>query len=203
MRSTTPADSPWKGHVWSFTTADFLVIDDFEAYTDEEGSRIYETWIDGYTDRQRLRRRLPPGPVCRADDRPRRPPVDAAWTTTTSSRPFYSEAERELAQAAGLDGQRRQYADALRPRPRRPTAPAAVRRPGGQRRASSPSSTHPDPAVLTTAKWTEWKIPLSSFTGVNPAKVKKLYIGVGDRTDPKASIFGRLYLDDIRVVKPY
>ena len=24
-----------------------LVIDDFEGYTDEEGQRIYETWIDG------------------------------------------------------------------------------------------------------------------------------------------------------------
>ena len=42
--------SPWKGSVWSFTTADFLVVDDFEAYTDDEGSRIYESWVDGYAD---------------------------------------------------------------------------------------------------------------------------------------------------------
>ncbi|HSV98535.1 MAG TPA: PA14 domain-containing protein [Sedimentisphaerales bacterium] len=40
-------DSPWKGDVWQFTTADFLVIDDFESYTDEEGERLYEFWIDG------------------------------------------------------------------------------------------------------------------------------------------------------------
>jgi hypothetical protein len=46
------ADSPWKGPVWSFTTANFIVVDDMERYTDEEGtdSRIYETWIDGYVD---------------------------------------------------------------------------------------------------------------------------------------------------------
>jgi hypothetical protein len=45
-------ESPWVGTVWSFTTADFLVVDDIEAYNDEEdtGTRIYETWIDGYTD---------------------------------------------------------------------------------------------------------------------------------------------------------
>ena len=43
---------------------------------------------------------------------------------------------------------------------------------------------------------------MSSFTGVNPAKVKKLYLGVGDRTNPKVGGFGRLYLDDIRVMKP-
>jgi hypothetical protein len=40
--------SPWKGPVWSFTTADFLLVDDFESYTDDEGERIYETWIDGW-----------------------------------------------------------------------------------------------------------------------------------------------------------
>jgi hypothetical protein len=35
------------GPVWSFTT--HLPIDDFESYTDDEGSRIYETWVDGMT----------------------------------------------------------------------------------------------------------------------------------------------------------
>jgi hypothetical protein len=42
--------SPWRGRVWSFTVADFLSVDDFESYTDEEGNRIYETWIDGFAD---------------------------------------------------------------------------------------------------------------------------------------------------------
>jgi len=42
--------SPWKGHVWTFTVTNFMSVDDFESYTDEEGtnSRIYETWIDGW-----------------------------------------------------------------------------------------------------------------------------------------------------------
>jgi hypothetical protein len=46
------AESPWVGRVWSFTTADFIAVDDFESYDDAEGTgrRIYETWIDGYTD---------------------------------------------------------------------------------------------------------------------------------------------------------
>jgi hypothetical protein len=41
-----------KGNVWSFTTANFIPVDNFESYDDEEdtGTRIYETWIDGYTD---------------------------------------------------------------------------------------------------------------------------------------------------------
>jgi hypothetical protein len=42
------ADSPWKGAVWSFTTADFIVVDDFEGYTDNDVGRIFQTWIDGW-----------------------------------------------------------------------------------------------------------------------------------------------------------
>jgi hypothetical protein len=42
------ADSPWKGGVWSFTTANFLVVDDFESYTDNDVGRIFQTWIDGW-----------------------------------------------------------------------------------------------------------------------------------------------------------
>jgi hypothetical protein len=44
-------ESPWKGAVWSFTTADFLAIDDFESYTDDidAGETIWQTWIDGLT----------------------------------------------------------------------------------------------------------------------------------------------------------
>jgi regulation of enolase protein 1 (concanavalin A-like superfamily) len=62
--------------------------------------------------------------------------------------------------------------------------------------------TNPDPAAVVTAAWTEWKIPLSSLTGVNLAKVKKVYIGVGDRKNPAADGDGRIYIDDIRVTKP-
>ena len=43
------------------------------------------------------------------------------------------------------------------------------------------------------------RIPLSDFTGVNPAKVKKLYIGVGDRENPTADDTGSIYIDDIWV----
>jgi regulation of enolase protein 1 (concanavalin A-like superfamily) len=59
-----------------------------------------------------------------------------------------------------------------------------------------------DPTLVNAGAWTEWQIPLSSLTGVNLAKVKKLYIGVGDRKNPSAGGAGRLYIDDIRLTKP-
>ena len=54
VNNTNP-DSPWVGNVWSFTTANFLIIDDFELYNDinpdePESNRIFNVWIDGYDD---------------------------------------------------------------------------------------------------------------------------------------------------------
>jgi hypothetical protein len=39
-------DSPWAGNVWSFTTGDFFVIDDFENY-DAGDNQIWYAWHDG------------------------------------------------------------------------------------------------------------------------------------------------------------
>jgi len=45
--------STWESSIWSFTTTNHLVVDDFESYNDlnedESGSnRIYLAWLDGY-----------------------------------------------------------------------------------------------------------------------------------------------------------
>jgi len=39
-------DSPWAGDVWSFSTGDFFVIDDFEHY-DANDNQIWYAWHDG------------------------------------------------------------------------------------------------------------------------------------------------------------
>ncbi|MEJ2703222.1 MAG: hypothetical protein P8Z79_12345, partial [Sedimentisphaerales bacterium] len=38
------------GNIWSFTTGDFLLVDDFETYTDNDtaGEAIWQHWIDGF-----------------------------------------------------------------------------------------------------------------------------------------------------------
>jgi hypothetical protein len=46
-------ETVWKGKVWSFTTGDYVIVDDFEAYNDinedlEGSNRIYLVWSDGY-----------------------------------------------------------------------------------------------------------------------------------------------------------
>ncbi|MDI6450728.1 LamG-like jellyroll fold domain-containing protein, partial [Anaerobaca lacustris] len=44
------AISVWQGDLWSFSTQQFIVVDDFESYTDniEAGEAIFDTWIDGW-----------------------------------------------------------------------------------------------------------------------------------------------------------
>ena len=62
---------------------------------------------------------------------------------------------------------------------------------------------HPDRTVVATGQWEEWQIPLTQFTsaGVNASSIKKMIIGVGDRSAPKAGDAGKLYIDDIRLAK--
>jgi hypothetical protein len=64
--------------------------------------------------------------------------------------------------------------------------------------------THPDPAATTVAAWQAWRIPLSEFSagGVKLTAVKKMYIGVGDRSNPKPDGAGKVFIDDIGVGHP-
>jgi len=37
-----------RGRIWSFTVADYLIVDDFEDYNDFSPDRIFDTWADGW-----------------------------------------------------------------------------------------------------------------------------------------------------------
>jgi len=186
------------GSVWKFTTC--LPVDDFESYTDTEGSRIYETWIDGYTNST--------GSVVGNATAPfaeqkivhggkQAMPLDY----NNVKAPFYSEAEQEFSPTQDWTAQ---GADTLilYVRGASGNQPAPLYAAVEDTSKHVAAVTHTEAAIATTTQWTQWKIPLSSFTGVNLAKVKKLYLGLGDRKAPAAGGSGRIYLDDIRVTKP-
>jgi regulation of enolase protein 1 (concanavalin A-like superfamily) len=61
---------------------------------------------------------------------------------------------------------------------------------------------HPNAAASSISDWTQWRIALKDFTGVNMASVKKMVIGVGDRSNPKKGGGGMLFLDDIQYGRP-
>jgi len=37
----------WSGDVWSFSTPQYGIVDDFESYTNDSPKRVFQTWIDG------------------------------------------------------------------------------------------------------------------------------------------------------------
>jgi hypothetical protein len=46
--NTAATPSTWEGNVWSFSTLDYIVVDDMEAYNDETNSRVFDFWVDGW-----------------------------------------------------------------------------------------------------------------------------------------------------------
>jgi len=186
------------GPVWKFTTT--RSVDDFEGYTDEEGNRIYETWIDGYintTGSTVGNAQAPFAEQTVVHGGVQAMPLDY----NNASTPFYSEAEQDFGStqdwtSGGVDT----LVLYVRGRLINSVTPLYV----GIEDASKHVAivVHSDPAVATATKWIEWRIPLSSLTGVNLAKVKKMYIGIGDRTNPVKGGTGRIYIDDICLAKP-
>jgi hypothetical protein len=186
------------GSVWSFTTC--LSVDDFESYTDDEGSRIYETWLDGWVNGTGSTVGNTTAPFAErtiVHNGLQSMPLDY----NNINAPFYSEAELDFTPTqnwtvSGVSDLALYFRGAATNGAG--TLYAAVEDSSGQVAVV----TNPTATAVTTAVWTQWKIPLSSFTGINLAKVKAFYIGVGDRKTPAKGGAGRLYIDDIQVIKP-
>jgi hypothetical protein len=188
------------GAVWSFTT--YLPVEDFESYNDDEGTntRIYETWLDGwvnnngatvgYTEPPFAEQMIVHGGL-------QSMPLDY----NNIPQPFYSEAVREFSPQADwtVDG-----VDTLvlYVRGRLVNSPARLYVTLEDASQRTGTVAYPDSTVVTTTQWTAWRIPLSDFGSVNVARVKKMYIGLGDPENPVAGGTGRLYIDDICVTRP-
>jgi hypothetical protein len=209
--------SPWVGYLWSFTTGDFLVVDDFEGY-DARNSQIWWAWKDGL------------GYVAH-DDEPAYPGngtgSEVGDETTSSfteerivhggnqSMPLiydnnkqvfgkYSEAELTLTAPrdwtkSGVEelslwfrGDTTNAAEPLYVALTDMSGTAAV-------------EYHDSPDATQAGTWQEWVIPLQTFAdqGIDLTNVDRIAIGLGTRgntTVPGGA--GKMYFDDIRLYRP-
>jgi len=198
--NNTNADSPWTGPLWSFTTANFLIIDDMEAYNDiEEGepgsNRIYLAWADGYDN-----------PAVNGSVVGNDPPPIAEQTIVhggLQSMPMtYNNAVGKSEATSVLTSNhdwtvngintltiwfRGEAANAAEPMYVVLNGTAAV------------TNDNPDAAQKTS--WTQWDIDLMRFAdqGVNLNNVTSITIGFGNRSNPVAGGSGIMYFDDIRL----
>jgi hypothetical protein len=193
------ADSPWTGPVWSFTTANFLIIDDFESYNDinegEPGSnRIYLAWIDGYDN-----------PAVNGSVVGHDPPPIAEQTIVHSglqSMPMaYDNAVGKSEATLTLTSNRDWTVNDVKTLTiwfRGEAGNAAEQLYVALDGNARVDNGNPDAATLLG--WTQWNIDLTRFAdqGVNLANVNSITLGLSSVTGGT----GMMYFDDIRLYPP-
>jgi len=208
-------DGPWVGNLWSFTTADFAIVDDFEDY-DAGDNRIFYVWHDGlgYDSAD------PPYPgngtgSMVGDDSTSSYTEETIVHSGGKSMPYwydnnkqdfacYSEAELTLtATRDWTEGGVAELSLWFRGLSANAAEPlyVAISNSGG----TPAVVTHDDSAAATIDTWTEWIIPLQAFAdqGINLNNVDRIAIGLGTKgnmTVPGGS--GKMYFDDIRLNRP-
>jgi hypothetical protein len=193
------ADSPWTGPLWSFTTANFLIIDDFEAYNDlnedEEGSnRIYLAWIDGFDNP------LVNGSTVGNLDAPFA--EQAIVHSGLQSMPMTYDNAVGKSEATLTLTDKRDWTvngvDTLTIWFRGETGNAAEQM--YVTLNDSARVDHDDPDAATSTRWTEWNISLHAFAdqGVNLVNVDSITLGLSSVTGG----MGKMYFDDIRLYPP-
>ncbi|MBN2316424.1 MAG: hypothetical protein JXM79_21025 [Sedimentisphaerales bacterium] len=194
-----------KGPVWVFTTGDFLLIDDFESYTDDDPNNeaIWQHWIDGFgiaDNGSQVGNLLPPyaeqtivhgglqsmplfytneGGVTNSE----------ATLTLTSPRDWTLAGVSEL--SVWFRGASGNAADPLY---------VAI-----SNSAGSPAMVaQDDPEAAMVRPWTQWRIPLQGFVdqGINLSNVDKIAIGLGSKGGAAVGGTGTMYIDDIRLYRP-
>jgi hypothetical protein len=195
-------DSPWTGNVWSFTTANFLIVDDFESYNDldpadPENNRIFNAWIDGYDD--------PTNGSLVGYDAPPFAEQTIVHSGNQSMPLFYDNnagySEATLTLAYPRDWTEKGV-NTLTIWFRGDAANAAEILYVALNGNAIVTNDNPDAAQITT--WTEWTIDLQAFAdqGVNLANVNTISLGLGNKNNPLAGGSGTMYIDDIRLYPP-
>ena len=197
------ADSPWTGPLWSFTTANFLIVDDFESYnnleeTDPASNIIFIAWVDGF-DNPAVN-----GSVVGHLNSPY-----AEQTIVHSgnqSMPFaYDNAVGKSEATLTLTSNRDwtvKGANTLTIWFRGSVGNAAENLYVALNGNAVVNHDNPDAALATT--WTQWNIDLQAFAnqGVNLSNVNTITLGLGNRNNPVAGGSGMMFVDDIRLYAP-
>ncbi|HNS20567.1 MAG TPA: PA14 domain-containing protein [Sedimentisphaerales bacterium] len=194
------------GAVWSFTGADFLIVDDFEAYDDDEtgGTAIFQTWVDGLTNNttsyvgyaSSINGTFGETVIVHGGAQSMPLNYDNART------PYYAQADRVWSKPQdwtihGIDT----LSLYLRGAATNGAAPLYVAIEDSNGKLGT--VVYSGPAFIQTETWIQWKIPLSQFTsaGVDAVRIKKMHIGLGSASSPAQGGAGTLYVDDIWVIK--
>jgi hypothetical protein len=210
-------NSPWKGNVWRFTTADFIVVDDFEDYNDYYNP-ISDTW-DGIIEIH-FDPNQGPDPYYTV--------YGSGWVVGDEGIGPHTE---ETIVHGGSQSMRFVYDNnrkgffkytevekiLLLSDPRDWTENCieilSIWFRGNSANAAeslyvvlngSAVVNHDNPNAALIDEWTEWNIDLQKFAdqGVNLTNVNTIALGLGNKKNPLAGGSGTMYFDDIRLYRP-
>jgi len=208
----------WKGQAWSFTTAEFLVADDFELYTNnrDAGQAVFQAWIDGlgFSSPEPNNPGNGTGSIVGHDIWNQESPHKTIAETgivhggrqslplyyNNTDEPYYSQTSRSWPTPQdwilnGMDTFELYFRGASDNGPGK--LYLSIEDDAGQ----VAFMIHPDPDAVLTTDWRQWSIPLADLIakGLDVTAIRKLNIGVGDPDNPQPGGIGIIYIDDIRV----
>jgi hypothetical protein len=206
----------WKGKVWSFTAADYLLVEDFESYG-VMSSPVYDTWLSGtrfvpyppwyiYVNGSitslAASYAQPPDPVHRGKQALI---FDYLNDGLQGKVPYYSETEcgfdppHDWTEAGVKVLTLFFYGDPNNDANETEQMYVTVR--SGDVNGTVRYGYYPDEDMndIREDEWQEWNIALSDFAGVDMNSVARVYIGSGDANSPDPGGVGRVLFDDIRL----
>jgi hypothetical protein len=193
----------YKGDVWSFTTLNFIVLEDFEDYNDYPPNEVWMTWIDGFDNPMNGSTAGYPDPDF---------VVDEHYVETITvhegrqSLPVFYDNSVGLSEVTKtLEGVDRDWT-------REGVVTLTLFYYGDPENAAEQMFVAVDNVVVNNddinaalvTGWTRWDIPLETFTnqGVNLSNVGSITLGFGSRANPAAGGTGHVFFDDIRLYRP-
>ena len=210
-------DSPWTGGIWSFTTANFPVVDDFEDY-DIGNDEIWWAWKDGlgYAAHDNEPAYLGNGTGSAVGDESTASYTEEAivhggcqsmplsYDNNKQGYSNYSEVELTLSHPRDWTGKEANVLS-LWFHGDRSNAPERMYVAIANSTGVTAVVYHDDDNAAAINTWTEWNIPLTEFSnqGVVLTDVDRVAIGLGTRGNiitPGGS--GKMYFDDIRLYQP-
>ncbi|MCP4261061.1 MAG: LamG domain-containing protein [Planctomycetes bacterium] len=192
------ANSPWTGPLWSFTTANFLIVDDMESYNDLDpadpnSNRIFFAWIDGFDT-----------PTTNGSVVGYANPPFAEQSIVhggSQSMPMSYNNGVGISEATlTLDSNRDWTVNGIN------TLTIWFRGDSGNAAENlyvalngNAVVNHENPNAAMRGSWLQWDIDLQAFAdqGVNLANVNSITLGLGNKNNPVAGGSGMMYFDDI------
>jgi len=192
------ADSPWTGPLWSFTTANFLIIEDFESYNDLDpadpaSNRIFNVWIDGFDN--------PSNGSLVGNDVPPFAEQNIVHSGLQSMPMSYDNGAGKSEATLTLASNRDWTVNGVA------TLTIWFRGNAGNDAETlyvalngNAKVNNDNPDAATRGSWTRWDVDLQAFAdqGVNLSNVNSITLGLSSVTGGA----GMMYFDDIRLYAP-